>query len=619
MMESSEPVIVPIDTPDKWRAFDMLVNTQLRHPLDFLRESVLNSFDANASRVRIDLMRDSKGTARSVRVTDNGVGAPSAVDSATQQKHVLLVEDEKHPEWGRFARPDIEYIPKHAADSLKKAADRATTTGQFGIGIYTFWGLGETLTLTTRALRPNSSMTDTFQLVMQAEKQETTCRRAPLDPQISATGTTMVVDNLWPAARALLSRDRVVSYLSVQLREKLLSLKESATVVVTSSGEEDRKVEPKRWGGRPWSPGGGPKKINTRFGVMKVELYLLPDDTSGDTRVSVTSSGAYGYQRITDLEQLNMYPWNTTKVQGNIDYPAAPVKPSRDGFLPGKMLDEFIRKVVEFTPILSRDVQENEKKVQSELDKKTQDRLIRAFVDAWRELDPMEYDLFRTRGGRQPGKASDGLSTTTPPALLDKEAESTLALSKVVVSPAELFLLPNQAGPLRAVVQDSLGRRIRTGVTYRWSISKGTRTILFDTDPAAPSVSVMATSLFGEAEVRAKVEQGNAEATGTAKVFVVRRLPRRKSQDRTKSGIPPPTPENRLGESWRSKYDADLHQIIYNTAHLDYRRSVTAGRKEEYILTVMAKELLLLNYPRATPSELLERMVEVIPTVLRHY
>lgn len=619
MTEVSEPVIVPIDTPDKWRAFDMLVKTQLRNPLDFLRESVLNSFDAGASRIRIDLVRDSKGTVRSVRVTDNGVGAPSDVDSSTQHKRVLLTEDDRHADWGRFARPEIEYIPKHAADSLKKAADRAFTTGQFGIGIYTFWGLGERLTLTTRALRPNSSMTDTFQLVMQAEKQETSWQRVGSDTQLSATGTTVVVEDLMPAARALLARDRVVSYLSVQLREKLVLLKENASVTVTSTGEEDRKVEPKRWAGKPWSVGGAPKKINTRFGVMKVELYLLPDDSAGETRVTVTSNGAYGYQRITDLDQLNLYPWNTTKIQGNIDYPAALVKPSRDGFLPGKALDEFIRKVVEMSPALSRDIQENEKRVQSELDKKTQDRLIRAFADAWRELDPMEYDLFRTRGGRQVGQAGDGLSTAPPPEKGEREVESTLALAKVTVSPAELYILPNRVGTLRAVAQDSMGRRIRTGVTYQWSIHRGTRNVLFDTDPVAPSVSLMATSLLGEAEVRVQVVQGNAEAMSSATVFVVKRLPRKKPQDRTKSGIPPPTPENRLGENWRSKYDPDLHQIIYNTAHQDYRRSVTAGQREEYILTVMAKELLLLNYPKATPPELLERMVEVIPTVLRHY
>lgn len=81
MTTVAPPIIVQIDTPDKWRTFEMLVATQLRNPLDFLRESVLNAFDAGASKVRVELARDSRGTAGSVSVIDNGVGAPSRVDT----------------------------------------------------------------------------------------------------------------------------------------------------------------------------------------------------------------------------------------------------------------------------------------------------------------------------------------------------------------------------------------------------------------------------------------------------------------------------------------------------------------------------------------------------------
>lgn len=454
---------------------------------------------------------------------------------------------------------------------------------------------------------------------MAAKQQETSFRRVGPDSRIPQTGTCVKVEGLFPGSRALLSQERVASYLSVQLREILVRLKDRADVVVASTGESDRRVEPKRWAGRPWASDGKPKKINTRFGVMSVNLFLLPDDTSGETRVSVTSNGAYGYQRINDLDQLNMYPWNTTKVQGNIDFPAADVRPSRDGFVPGKVLDEFISQISALTERLGQDVREQERHIQSELDKKTQQRLMQALAEAWRELDPAEYNLFRTRGANQPGEAPDGVAAGTLRSEVDQAPESTLALSKCTIRPAELYLLPNQTSQLWATARDALGRRIRNGVTFQWTVSKGARSVLFDSDPSAPSVSLLATSVFGEALIKVKVRQGNTEIVETSQVHVVKRLPRKETIDRTKSGIPPPTPEDHLGEGWRSKYDADLHQIIYNTGHADYRRSVTAGRKDEYILTVMAKELLLLNYSTAQPAELLERMVEVIPTVLRHY
>ena len=81
--------------------------------------------------------------------------------------------------------PDIDYIPQHAADSLKRSASRTEASGQFGIGIYTFWGLGEKLSLVTRAQRP-SGMTDTFQLTLEAEKQETIVERTGIDPILSS-------------------------------------------------------------------------------------------------------------------------------------------------------------------------------------------------------------------------------------------------------------------------------------------------------------------------------------------------------------------------------------------------------------------------------------------------
>lgn len=611
--------MVLIDTPDKWHTFEMLVRTQLRDPLDFIRESVLNSFDAGATRVKIELIRDAKAVVSSVRISDNGVGAPSEVDPVTQKSRVRLIPDPNYPEWGARAMPDIEYIPLHAADSLKRSADRSATVGQFGIGLYTFWGLGNTLSLTTRAQR-TSGLSDSFRLVMEAEKQGTFPSRVPhLGLLASTPGTVVQVDDLRPSARPRLSRDRVAGYLSIQLRERLIKLRGRVSVSISSTDEADKVVEPKRWGGRPWASNSKPKRINTRFGPMEVDLYLLPDDVSGETRVSATANGAYGYLRLTDIPQLNTFPWNTTKVQGNIDYPAALIRPSRDGFVPGKQFDEFVRQMVVLTSSLSRDIREYEKKLQGELDRRTQDRILRAFADAWSELDHEQYSLFKARGGRTTGNASEGLTAETSRLTEPSELESSLSLDQVSIRPASAQLLPNSTAQMRARAEDGKGQRLTNGVSYKWVVGKGHRSVVFDSDPEAPTITIRATEVIGFAEISVEVEQDSVLRSKSAKIEVVPRLPRKRTKESARSGVPPPIGDNKMGEPWHSRYDPDLHQIVYNSGHPDYARAVTANKKAEYILTAMAKELVLLNYPNSPPQDVLEMMVEVLPTVLRHY
>ena len=124
----------------------------------------------------------------------------------------------------------------------------------------------------------------------------------------------------------------------------------------------------------------------------------------------------------------------------HLDYPAAQVKPSRDGFVPGKELDEFIRQVILLTPQLFRDLRESKQKVQGELDGKTKDRILRAFADAWGELDADEYSLFRTRGGRAKGTAEAWCDDSETRKRFNDEIDSTLALDWASVVPGVVHL-----------------------------------------------------------------------------------------------------------------------------------------------------------------------------------
>lgn len=609
-----------IDIPDEWKAFTLLVHSQAKHPLDFIREAVHNSLDAGATRVRVFVERTSKGVATSVRVTDNGSGAPSAKSTDGTPDRVLLKPDSHHPDWGESARPELEYIPRHAADSLKASAPRESTVGEFGIGLYTFWALGETLTLTTRARRPNGKPTDPWQLVMVRDQRKTRYWRTQNDPEVPSTGTVVKVDGIREEALALLKPERVTAWLSEQLRQRLMTIGRRAAVLVGATGSPDVQVEPKRYAGQPWNPSRKPRTYNTPYGVMAVDLYLLPESSPAEAGVSVTSNGALGYRLISAIEQLNRYPWNSTKVQGNIEFPAGRPTPSHDGFLPGKELNGLIQKVLQLTPEVERDLKVLEEKHQQELDLKSRERILKLFREAVSQLDPNEYAPFKTKGGRQSGEAPEGVDVPRDFESVPIGQETVLALDHVMIHPATLRLLPGTTGDLRATAHDATGRVIHAGLSSEWFIEKGPYLVVFASDPRAQLVTIQSRGSLGTARVGIRITQGVISKSKTVDIEVLQKLPRKKKLDRSKTGLPTPDFKDVWPlESWRSRYDPTFSTIIVNTGHPDYKRAVNSSNRERetYILTALAKELILFNHGLEPLPSVLDRVVEVLPIVLR--
>ena len=97
------------------------------NPLKSVAEFVENSIDANARNITITRGRH-RGDAY-LRVMDDGDGVP-------------LREDGK---------PDFQYVATHICDSIKrhlKAGGAQGIQGEFGIGLLSFWTVGEHLTMT---------------------------------------------------------------------------------------------------------------------------------------------------------------------------------------------------------------------------------------------------------------------------------------------------------------------------------------------------------------------------------------------------------------------------------------------------------------------------------------
>jgi hypothetical protein len=109
---------------DDWNAITIIALSQ-SSPLKAIAELVENSIDAKARTVTITRGREHGRPFLAIR--DDGEGVPRDSEG----------------------RPDFRYVATHICDSMKrrlKADGTAGLQGEFGIGLLSFWTLGDELT-----------------------------------------------------------------------------------------------------------------------------------------------------------------------------------------------------------------------------------------------------------------------------------------------------------------------------------------------------------------------------------------------------------------------------------------------------------------------------------------
>ena len=111
---------------DDWNAIRIIALSQ-GNPLKAIAEFVENSIDARATAVTITRGREHGEHYLSIR--DDGAGVPRDAGG----------------------RPDFKYVATHICDSIKRRLQAdgggAGLQGEFGIGLLSFWTVGETLTM----------------------------------------------------------------------------------------------------------------------------------------------------------------------------------------------------------------------------------------------------------------------------------------------------------------------------------------------------------------------------------------------------------------------------------------------------------------------------------------
>src|SRR2546430_73883 len=176
---------------DDWNAITIIALSQ-QNPLKAVAEFVENSIDASACNITITRGRD-KGR-HFLRIKDDGQGVP---------------RDEQ-------GLPNFQYVATHICDSIKRQLKRNGTSGlqgEFGIGLLSFWTVGEELLLASAG-----SDGRTYQMQMRkGDPKYEVKQKGVLFPD---GGTELTVRPLLPGIKQF-SGEKLQWYLASELRDRI--------------------------------------------------------------------------------------------------------------------------------------------------------------------------------------------------------------------------------------------------------------------------------------------------------------------------------------------------------------------------------------------------------------
>jgi hypothetical protein len=571
-----------------WNAITIIALSQ-SNPLKAIAELVENSIDARATNVTI--VRGRSEGRHYLEVRDNGQGIPRDADG----------------------RPDFRYVATHICDSVKrrlKVEGAAGLQGEFGIGLLSFWTLGEELTLTSTGADDRA-----WQMVMR--KGDPGYSVKPKRALFVEPGTQLRIARLLDGIRSL-SGEKIQWYLAAELRDRIRHTGVRITVI-DKIARKQYAVEPRQYEGRLLHQ---LPAIRATLGDVYVELYMNePVETN---RVALFRHGTRVFEDISAADELAKPPWTTRYLQGHIDAPFINLTPgTRSGIIHDEAYAALLDALLPLEKKLIEMFDAQRRAEEEQASRELLHTIQRAFREAFLALPAEEYDWFDIRADAQRRSGSSNreleVGEELAPGATEPERgevkqrqffEFAGPLFSVAVSPASSVVRVAEQRSLRALPYDRSRRRVETDLTFRWEIVEGNGALDRSHDQA---VNFLAPAEPGLVRVRVRACQGDIERSGDALITVTHELlPQVGTTTVESSGLPGYTFESAPGDSWRSKFDATRNIIVVNNGHRDF---VYAGRnkslKLRYLVRLYAKELVLKNFVGLPPDQLLERMVEL--------
>jgi len=578
---------------DDWNAIRIIALSQ-SNPLKAIAELVENSIDAHAKTVAIT--RGREHGEHYLTVKDDGDGVPRDANGL----------------------PDFKYVATHICDSIKRRlkADGAGLglQGEFGIGLLSFWTVGDTLTMTSISADGHA-----YQMVM--SKGDPRYVVKPRRVLFAERGTELKIRPLLEGIRGL-SGEKIQWYLASELRDRIRSTKVRVTVI-DKLARKQYQVEPRQFEGRLLHQ---LPTIPSPFGEAYGELYLTEPDE--DCRVALTREGTRVIADIGTLPGLERPPWTSRYLQGLIDVPYLNLTPgTRSGIVHDERYGAFTEALVPLEAHLNGLIEAQRRAEEEQANRESLRAIQRAFREAMLVLPREEYDWFdiqsrsphSTVDGRPPER---GVEASGPEEECGVPEPSTGGstqrqffdypgpLHSVVISPTSSTLAVGQIRRLRALPRDRSRRPVGQDLIFAWEIVDGGGTLLSTSDqevsfeaPSSPvlvrlSVSVSQRDIRCIAEALITVTASLDVAIGPAVVNA--------------RGLPGYTFERAAGELWRSRYDAERNLIVVNNGHRDF---VFATRNRalqlRYLGRLYVKELVLKNFAGQPVEQVAERMIEL--------
>ncbi len=581
---------------DDWNAIRIIALSQ-SNPLKAIAEFVENSIDARAKTITIT--RGKEHNAHYLSIRDDGDGVPRGDDGL----------------------PDFKYVATHICDSIKRRlkADGIGTglQGEFGIGLLSFWTVGDMLTMTS-----TGSDQKAYQMTMSKgdSRYEVTPRRV----LFAEKGTELKISPLLEGIRTL-SGEKIQWYLASELRDRIRDSKARVTVI-DKLARKQYEVEPRQFEGRLLHQ---LPPIRTVFGDAYAELYLSEPNEAA--RVALTRVGTRVIEDLSTLPSLEHAPWVSRYVQGLIDVPFLNLTPgTRSGIIQDERYAALIDALMPLEAHVKGLIEEQQRAEEEQASQQSLKAIQKAFHEAMLALPREEYDWFDVQGrarqenGGGASSAAGGMPAGTDwEEVLSGVSESIRSdspqrqffdyagpLFSVVVSPAASTTPLNETRKFRALPRDRSRRRVVEDLTFSWELLEGEGSLAGVTDQ---EVEYRAPAVPGLARLKVTVSQREVKISAEALITVTDSLANAVTPAVVNTrGLPGYTFERAAGELWRCRFDAVRNVIVVNSGHRDF---VFATRNRalqlRYLVRLYVKELVLKNFAGVPAEQLLERMIEL--------
>lgn len=583
---------------DHWNAIRIIALSQV-NPLKAIAEFVENSIDARATEITI--VRGRKRGEQFLRVIDNGEGIS-----------------------------DFAYVVTHIGDSIKRKLKREGEQGiqgEFGIGLLSFWTVGEVLMITSR---DSAGVVRRMQLVKESPAYSIKESRELFDQP----GTVLHIQPVLPGVRVL-GGEKIQSYLASELRDRISQSGVKITIV-DRTARKRLTVVPRKFHGtllHDLPP------LRSPWGDAYVELYLT--DPATGAGISLFKRGTRVIEQLGSLEGFDHPPWTSGHLEGIIDAEYVNLTPgTRSGIVFDDKFEELRRGVGELEPVLQERIAEQQRAEEEEASRSMLRRITQALRRAFTMLSEDQYEWLASQVG---GKArptpvgdampADGHGSDRPDEKIEGEMianesggeieakqraffEIAGPLYRVEIRPGRATVQVSGEQRLSAIAQDRSRRAIEDGgVQFSWSVAQGSGALESDRGefatyraPAEPELAIIRVFAIQEG-----AEGSTQTAEGEAMVTVTAELIRNQAGKRASGkGLPGYTFTYLPGELWRSRYSETDALITINSGHPDFVHAVRQQRtKLRYVARLYAKEIVLSNFPGASREDLLERLVEL--------